>query len=59
MLYKYLAEEKYARALIDKGQVFAQPLSYFRAFEVELMRGEPDDGKLNQGKWRSGRTPRP
>lgn len=45
-LYKYLAEEEYARALIDKGQVFARPLSYFRAFEDNLVRGDPDDGKL-------------
>ena len=45
-LYKYLAEEDYARALIAKGQVFARPLSYFRAFEDELVRGDPDDGKL-------------
>ncbi|HEY0113061.1 MAG TPA: hypothetical protein VGB59_07885 [Allosphingosinicella sp.] len=45
-LYKYLAEEEYARALIDKGQVFARPLSYFRAFEDELVRGDPHDGKL-------------
>ncbi len=45
-LYKYLAEEAYARALIDKGQIFARPLSYFRAYEDELVRGDPDDGKL-------------
>ena len=45
-LYKYLAEEQYTRALIDKGQVFARPLSYFRAFEDKLVRGDPDDGKL-------------
>ena len=45
-LYKYFADEAYARALIEKGQVFARPLSYFRAFEDELIRGDPDDGKL-------------
>ncbi|MGK2912071.1 MAG: hypothetical protein ACSLE1_20055 [Sphingobium sp.] len=45
-LYKYLGEEEYARALIDKGQVFTQSLSYFRAFEDERVRGDPDDGKL-------------
>lgn len=45
-LYKYFAKEEYARALIDKGQVFARPLSYFRAFEDELVRGDPNDGKL-------------
>jgi hypothetical protein len=36
-LYKYIAEEEYARALIDNGEVFARPLSYFRAFEDELV----------------------
>lgn len=45
-LYKYVAEEAYARALIDKGQIFARPLSYFRAYEDGLVRGDPDDGKL-------------
>jgi hypothetical protein len=45
-LYKYLAEEAYARALIDKGEIFMRPLSYFRVFEDELVRGDPDDGKL-------------
>jgi len=45
-LYKYLAKEVYARALIDKGQIFARPLSYFRAYEDERVRGDPDDGKL-------------
>jgi hypothetical protein len=45
-LYKYLAEERYARALIATGQVYARPLSYFRAFEDEQVRGDPDDGKL-------------
>ncbi len=45
-LYKYLAEEAYARALIEKGQIFTRPLSYFRAYEDELVRGDADDGKL-------------
>lgn len=45
-LYKYLAEEAHARPLIDKGQIFTRPLSYFRAYEDELVRGDPDDGKL-------------
>lgn len=45
-LYKYLAEEAYATALIEKGQIFAPPLSYFRAYEDELVRGDPNDGKL-------------
>lgn len=45
-LYKYFAQEDYARALIDKGQIFARPLSYFRAFEDDQVRGDPHDGKL-------------
>lgn len=45
-LYKYLSDEEYARALIDEGQIFARPLSYFRAYEDQLVRGDPDDGKL-------------
>ena len=45
-LFKYLAEEGFARALIEKGQIFLRPLIYFRAFEDEFVRGDPDDGKL-------------
>ncbi|WP_294192017.1 hypothetical protein [uncultured Sphingomonas sp.] len=45
-LYKYLGEEAFASALIEKGQVYFRPLSYFRAFEDDLVRGDPDDGKL-------------
>lgn len=45
-LYKYVGEEGFARALIDEGQIFLRPLSYFRAFEDQLVRGDPDDGKL-------------
>lgn len=46
-LYKYFAEEAFASALIEKGQIFLRPLSYFRAFEDEFVRGDPDDGKLH------------
>ena len=45
-IYKYLSEEIHARALIETGQTFMRPLSYFRAVEDELVRGDPDDGKL-------------
>lgn len=45
-LFKYFTEEEHARALIEKGQIFARSLSYFRTFEDELVRGDPDDGKL-------------
>lgn len=45
-LYKYLSEEAFASAMIEKGQIFFRPLSYFRAFEDDRVRGDPDDGKL-------------
>lgn len=46
-LYKYFTSDAYAQALIQKGEIFLRPLSYFRAFEDELVRGDPDDGKLH------------
>lgn len=46
LLYKYLAKEAYARALVDRGEIFMRALSYFRACDDELVRGDPDDGKL-------------
>ena len=45
-LYKYVATEAYARAIIDRGEIFLRRLSYFHAFEDESVRGDPDDGKL-------------
>lgn len=45
-LYKYLPTEAYARTMIDRGEILLRPLSYFRAFEDKLVRGDPDDGKL-------------
>lgn len=40
-LFKYLAEEAYVRALIDKGEIFMRPLSYFRAFEDDRVAATP------------------
>lgn len=45
-LFRYFGEEAYARAFIDKGEVYLRPLAYFRAFEDEQVRGDPDDGML-------------
>ncbi len=32
-LFRYFSEEAYARAFIDKGEVYLRPLAYFQAFE--------------------------
>lgn len=45
-LFKYFGNEAYARAFIDTGEIYLRPLAYFRAFEDEQVRGDPDDGKL-------------
>ena len=45
-LFRYFSEEAYARAFVDKGEIYARPLAYFRAFEDEQVRGDPDDGML-------------
>ncbi len=42
-LFRYFGEEAYARAFIDKGEVYLRPLAYFRAFEDEQGHGDPDD----------------
>jgi hypothetical protein len=31
---------------MDKGEIYARPLAFFRAFEDEQVRGDPDDGML-------------
>jgi hypothetical protein len=38
--------EPFARSLIEKGQLYFRSLAYFRGYEDELVRGDPDDGKL-------------
>jgi len=45
-IYKYVPEERFARALIEKGQLYLQSLAHFRNYEDALVRGDPDDGKL-------------
>ena len=45
-IYKYVSAEPFARALIEKGQLYLRSLAYFRSYEDALVRGDPDDGKL-------------
>jgi hypothetical protein len=45
-IYKYVPEERFAQALIKKGQLYLQSLAHFRSYEDALVRGDPDDGKL-------------
>uniref|UniRef100_B0T0W8 Uncharacterized protein n=1 Tax=Caulobacter sp. (strain K31) TaxID=366602 RepID=B0T0W8_CAUSK len=45
-IYKYVREERFARALIEQGQIYLRSLAYFRSYEDALVRGDPDDGKL-------------
>jgi len=45
-IYKYLTEEAYALALIETGQMLLSTLAYFREYEDNLVRSDPDDGKL-------------
>lgn len=45
-IYKYVSEERFAQALIEKGQLYLQSLADFRSYEDALIRGDPDDGKL-------------
>jgi hypothetical protein len=45
-IYKYVSAEQFARALIEKGQLYLRSLAYFRGYEDGFVRGDPDDGKL-------------
>jgi hypothetical protein len=45
-LFRYFAREAYARSFVEKGEIYARPLAYFRRFEDEQVRGDPDDGML-------------
>ena len=45
-IYKYVSEERFALALIERGQVFMQTLANFRGYEDEDVRRDPDDGRL-------------
>ncbi|HEX6858800.1 MAG TPA: hypothetical protein VF138_01175 [Caulobacteraceae bacterium] len=45
-IYKYVTAECFARALIEKGQLYLQSLAYFRGYEDAEVRGDSNDGKL-------------
>lgn len=45
-IYKYVTEERFALALIERGQVFMQTLATFQGYEDEGVRRDPDDGRL-------------
>ena len=45
-LYKYFSEERFARALIERGEVFMQTLANFRGYEDNDVRRDPNDGQL-------------
>lgn len=45
-LYKYVSEERFARALIERGEVFMQTLANFRGYEDNDVRRDPNDGSL-------------
>jgi hypothetical protein len=45
-IYKYVTEEAHALALIERGQMRLSTLSHFRNYEDNLVRGDPQDGKL-------------
>jgi hypothetical protein len=45
-IYKYVTAEPFARALIEKGQLYLQSLAHFRGYEDAGVRGDSDDGKL-------------
>jgi hypothetical protein len=45
-IFKYFTHETHARAFMHKGILLLRPLSYFRAEEDGLVRGDPHDGTL-------------
>jgi hypothetical protein len=45
-IFKYFTDEAHALALINKGELMLRPLSYFRLFEADGVRGDPRDGIL-------------
>ncbi len=46
-IFKYFTMESHARAFIDKGEILLRPLTYFRAYEDDNVRGDLRDGQLN------------
>lgn len=45
-LFKYVSEEQFGLALIERGEVFMQTLATFRSYEDADVRRDPDDGRL-------------
>lgn len=45
-LFKYVSDEKFALALVSRGEVFMQTLANFRAYEDNEVRGDRNDGRL-------------
>ncbi len=45
-IYKYVTEERFALALIERGQIFMQTLATFQGYEDEDVRRDPNDGRL-------------
>lgn len=45
-LFKYVSEEKFALAFMNRGEVFMQTLANFRGYEDNDVRRDPDDGRL-------------
>ena len=45
-LFKYFSELGFALALIERGEIFMQPLANFRGYEDNNVRRDRDDGRL-------------
>lgn len=45
-LFKYVSEDIFARALMERGEVFMQTLANFRSYEDNDVRRDPNDGRL-------------
>lgn len=46
VLYKYVSEERFARNLIERGEIFMQTLANFRGYEDNDVRRDANDGLL-------------
>lgn len=42
-----MSEERFALALIERGEIFMQPLANFRSYEDNDVRRDPNDGSLH------------
>jgi hypothetical protein len=45
-LYRYFSDENHVRSFMERGLLWLRTLAYYRAFEDEEARGDPDDAKL-------------